>query len=310
MKKCAVSRMIEPDHEPIGAVTMRLRFAALRSGALRFVRGAPWAYARRRLAAHFQPIPHLQQAPYSGPVEALRLTTTDGVAIGATLLRRRAERLVILCHGFAASQRAAAIVWLAELLASRYAVLTFDWRGYGRSGGLASLGGAEARDLAAAIHAARSLGYPRVGVVAESMGGLITLAALGAAVGDPDFPLPDAVATISAPADYALTGGLRPQLVRYVAPLPWLRPVAPLIGFRLGDLQVPRPLDFVGRISVPLLLIHGDRDSTVPLRNAHMLATAAPSADLRVYPGVDHAVVGMQARAPRRLLEDLFAWFG
>lgn len=269
----------------------------------------PWAYARRRLAAHFQPIPHLQRAPYSGPVEELALETADGVTIAATLLRRRSDRLVILCHGFAASQRAAAIVWLAELLAARYAVLTFDWRGYGRSGGLASLGGAEAHDLAATIHAARSLGYPQVGVVAESMGGLITLAALGAAAADPGFPLPDAVATISAPADYNLTGGLRPLLVRHIAPLPWLRPVAPLIGFRLGDLQVPRPLDLVRHISVPLLLIHGDRDSTVPLRNAHLLSAAAPSADLRVYPGVDHAVVGLQARAPRRLLDDLFAWF-
>lgn len=264
-----------------------------------------YPYAVRRVVSHFLPVPHLQRAPYSGATEAIELTTADEVTIAATLLRRGNDALVIICHGFAASQRTSSIVWLAEALAGPYDVLTFDWRGYGGSGGLASLGGAEALDLAAVLAASRELGYGRVAVVAESMGGLITLATLGAAADDPGFPMPDAVATVSAPADYALTGGVRPHLVKYVAPVSWLRPVAPLLGFRLGEVRLPSPLDVVGRIGRPLLIVHGDRDGTVPVRNAYLLNERRPEAALRVYPGVDHAIVGMRARSPRVFLDDL-----
>lgn len=264
-----------------------------------------YPYAVRRVAAHFVPVAHLQRAPYSGATEALELTTADEVRLAATLLRRGGATLVVICHGFAATQRASSIVWLAEALAGPYDVLTFDWRGYGGSGGLASLGGAEALDLAAVLAAARGLGYARVAVVAESMGGLITLATLGAAADDPAFPMPDAVAAVSAPADYALTAGLRPHLVKYVAPVSWMRPIAPLLGFRLGELQLPRPLDVVARIDLPLLLVHGDRDGTVPVRNAYLLNERKPEATLRIYPGVDHALVGMRERSPRVFLGDL-----
>ena len=264
-----------------------------------------YPYAARRLAAELTPIPHLQRAPYSGPTEPRRIVTDDGVSLAATLWRHGASRLVIICHGFAASQRTASIVWLAEHLAGPYDVLTFDWRGYGQSEGLATFGGAEARDLAAVLTAARAWGYRRVVVVAESMGGLITLASLGAASDSVEFPFPDAVATVSAPAAYELTGGLRPHLVRHVAPVSWLRPVAPLLGFRLGEVQPPTPLEVVERISLPLLVIHGDRDTTVPVRNAYLLNERNPAISLRVYPGVDHAIVGMRARSPRLLLADL-----
>lgn len=269
-----------------------------------------YPYAVRRVAAHFVPVAHLQRAPYSGATEALAVTTADEVTIAATLLKRGSEALVIICHGFAASQRATSIVWLAEALAGPYDVLTFDWRGYGASGGLASFGGAEALDLAAVLALARDMGYRRVAVVAESMGALIALSTLGAEAGDPSFPMPDAVAAVSAPADYELTAGLRPQLVRYVAPVSWLRPLAPLLGFRLGEVRLPRPLDVVERIELPLLIVHGDRDGTVPVRNAYLLNERRPAAALRIYPGVDHAIVGMRARSPRVFLADLHELLG
>lgn len=266
-----------------------------------------YPYTARRLAAELNPIAYLQRAPYSSPTERHTLTTADGVKLAATRLSRGADRLVIICHGFAASQRAAAIVWLAEHLVEHADVLTFDWRGYGLSEGEATLGEAEALDLATVLTAARAWGYRRVVVVAESMGGLITLAALGAASGDAAYPMPDAVVTVSAPADYELTGGLRPHLVRYVAPVTWLRPVAPLLGFRLGAVRPSSPLEVVERITLPLMVIHGDRDTTVPVRNAYLLNERNPRFMLRIYPGVDHAITGMRARSPRTFLGDLRA---
>ncbi len=264
-----------------------------------------YPYAARRVAAHFIPVAHLQRAPYSGHVTRLTITTEDGVSLAATHFERGRSTLAIICHGFAANQRASSIVWLAEALAGPYDVLTFDWRGYGTSSGVTSFGGAEARDLAAVLGATRTMGYQRIVVIAESMGGLITLATLGAAADDPAFPMPDAIAAVSAPADYALTSGVRPHLLRYVAPTPWLRPVAPLLGFRLGELSLPRPLDVVAQIRPPLLLIHGDRDNTVPVRSAYLLHAQKPESSLRIYPGVDHAIVGMRVHSPHTFLQDL-----
>jgi pimeloyl-ACP methyl ester carboxylesterase len=261
-------------------------------------------YALRRLVAALTPVSHWQRAPYSGAVQLVRVRAADGVEIAATLFPRRRRDLLIVCHGFASSQRSVGIVWLAEALAGPWDVLTFDWRGYGASGGRASLGGGEALDLAAVVDYARARGYRRVGVIAESMGGLIALATLGSA----GLPV-DRVATLAAPADYALTGGVRPHLVRHVAPRPALRPFAPLLGFRLGPLSLLRPLDVIGQIDLPLLLVHGATDTTVPLRNARLLHERAPNATLRIYPGVGHGVEAMRAQVPRTLLDDLRSHF-
>lgn len=266
-------------------------------------------YARQRLAVTFTPVAHLQRTPYSGPTRSLSIRTVDSIDIVATLFPRGQQDLLIICHGFAASQRSLAIVWLAEALAGPWDVLTFDWRGYGQSGGLASMGGIEALDLAAVLRFARERGYRRVGVIGESMGGLITLATLGTAVGQP-FPHPDRVATIGAPADYALTGGMRPYLMRNIAPQMWARPFAPLLGFRLGPLNPVRPLDVVGQFDRPLLLLHGDADATVPVQNAYMLHEHVPAATLRIYEGVDHGITAMRVQSPTALIEDLRAYFG
>jgi uncharacterized protein len=261
-------------------------------------------YARRRLVAALTPVSHLQQVPYSVPAMPFRVVTTDAVTIKGTLLARGRRSAVVVCHGFGSTHRSVPMVWLAEALYEDWDVLAFDWRGYGRSGGLSSMGGIEALDLQAVVNFARAQGYAQVGVVGESMGGLILLAAQGLNPG-----LADAITTISAPADYALVGWPRPQLVRHVAPRKTLRPVARLLGFRLGALALPQPLDVVGDIAAPLLLIHGDTDRTVPVANAYALHRQAPQAHLRIYAGIGHAVGPMRALAPQRLLNDLRAHF-
>jgi len=262
------------------------------------------SYARRRLVAALTPVSHLQQVPYSVPATPFRVTTSDAITIKGTLLRRGRRSAVVICHGFGSTHRSVPMVWLAEALYEHWDVLAFDWRGYGRSGGLSSMGGAEARDLQAVVSFARAQGYAQVGAVGESMGGLILLAAQGLTPG-----LADAIATISALADYALAGWPRPQLVRHVAPRETLRPVARLLGFRLGALALPQPLDVVGSIEAPLLLIHGDTDRTVPVANAYALHRQAPQARLCIYAGIGHAVGPMRAYLPQRLLDDLRAHF-
>jgi pimeloyl-ACP methyl ester carboxylesterase len=270
-------------------------------------------YNLQRLKAALT-LAYLQRVPYSVPTQQVTIRTSDGVALGGTLLARQRPHLLIICHGFGSTQRSLGIVWLAEMLAGPWDVLTFDWRGYGRSGGAASLGGDEAHDLHAVLAYGRAQGYRRIGVIGESMGALITLATLGAAAStydpdDPAAPYPERIAVLGAPADYALTGVPRPQLVRYLAPHAWARPFAPLMGFRMGVPNIPRPLDVVGNIRVPLLMLHGERDGIVPVRNAYLLHDKNPAATLRIYPGVGHGIEAMRVWAPQVLMRDLQAHF-
>ena len=54
-------------------------------------------------------------------------------------------------------------------------VVTFDFRGHGRSGGLSTLGDKEINDLDVAVHYARELGYEKVAAVGFSMGASVVL---------------------------------------------------------------------------------------------------------------------------------------
>jgi pimeloyl-ACP methyl ester carboxylesterase len=272
-----------------------------------------YTYALRRLT-NTMTFTFWQHTPYSGPVAPVTVRTADGVALSATLLSRGHPDVLIICHGFASNQGSQGIVWLAEALLGTWDILTFDWRGYGRSGGQSSFGGDEAQDLSAMLRYARECGYRRIGVIGESMGGFITLATLGALAGSThteqaDTPYPDRIATLAAPADLALTVWPRPQLMKHMAPYAWARPIAPLIGFRMGHLHVPSPLDVVGNIPVPLLMIHGDADRTVLVRNAYLYHEHAPGATLRIYHGIDHGVEAMRIQCRRKLVNDLHEHF-
>lgn len=258
-------------------------------------------YLLRRLRAELTPLSRFQWVPYRPPVQPFTITTADGVVINGSHLVYGRPSVLIICHGFGDHHHSLPIVWLAEQLAHWHDVITFDWRGYGGSGGQASFGGDEAYDLEAVVAYARTWGYRRVGIIGDSMGGLITLAA------QPQLGLGDRVATIGAPACYSLTGWPRPLLFRSVAPHPAARSIAlPVLGFRLGVLNAPRPLDLIDAVDVPLLLIHGDRDRTVPVANAYALAERArPATKLAIYEGCTHAIVALRRQQPRRLIDDL-----
>jgi len=90
------------------------------------------------------------------------------------------------------------------------------------------------------------------------------------------------------PADEAALSG----------PWSWLAGVAGdafgagLDGMVDDDLALVAPWGFEpGRITVPVLLIHGDEDQMVPCAHGQWLARHCPSAELRLYPGEGHVSV-------------------
>ena len=54
-----------------------------------------------------------------------------------------------------------------------------------------------------------------------------------------------------------------------------------------------------------MLIVHGDRDTIVPVRNAYLLGAQQPNATMRIYPDVDHAIPAMRLQNARVFLRDL-----
>lgn len=68
----------------------------------------------------------------------------------------------VVAHGFTGDVDRPHLRRAAAVLARRGAVVTFSFRGHGRSGGRSTVGDREALDLAAAVARARSPGHTRV----------------------------------------------------------------------------------------------------------------------------------------------------
>ncbi|KUJ65386.1 hydrolase [Streptomyces albus subsp. albus] len=82
---------------------------------------------------------------------------------------------VVLAHGFSGALERPAVRRAAAVMSRSAAVVTFSFRGHGRSGGRSTVGDREVLDLAAAVAWARGLGHRQVVTVGFSMGGSVVL---------------------------------------------------------------------------------------------------------------------------------------
>ncbi len=252
-------------------------------------------------------------------------TTAEGSAPGPA-----DTTAIVVAHGFTGAVDRPAVRRAARVFARHAAVVTFSFRGHGRSGGRSTVGDREVLDLAAAVAWARELGHRRVVTVGFSMGGSVVLrhgalydapAHAGARPGtdsaDPGAYADagahtDAVVSVSAPARWYYRGTAPMRRLHWVVTRPSGRFVG-RYGFRTriatedwDPVPLP-PVAAVPRIApAPLLLVHGDRDPYFPLDHPRMLAEAAgpDGAELWVERGMGHA----ENAADDALLDRIAAW--
>src|ERR1022692_2404249 len=90
---------------------------------------------------------------------ARTIVTADGVPIDAAHLPGDADLAIVLAHGFTLNWQRPAVWRVATRLNRFGGVVTFDFRGHGRSGGVSTVGGKEHTDVDAAVRYARELGH-------------------------------------------------------------------------------------------------------------------------------------------------------
>jgi alpha-beta hydrolase superfamily lysophospholipase len=175
-----------------------------------------------------------------------------------------ARGTVIHVHGNAAniSNHLPQVAWLP---AAGYNVLTFDYRGYGLSHGTPSLDGVVADTLAAIAAARRQPGVDgqRLVVLGQSLGGATAIRALARDAAGVKLLIVD-----SAFDSYR---GVTRDAVRGTS---LLVAAATVAGITLpGPGRDPRTA--MAQLELPVLVLHGDRDQTIPPEHGQRLYDAA-----------------------------------
>ena len=225
--------------------------------------------------------------------KASTIITSDGVPIDAAHLPRDGDLAIVLAHGFTLSWQHGHVWRVANRFNRLAGVVTFDFRGHGRSGGLSTMGDREIRDLDVAVAYTRELGYQRIAVVGFSMGASIVVRYAGLIGGV------DAAVSVSGPGRWYYRGTAPMRRVHWaverragrlvtrtwlktrVSPVPW------------NPVPVP-PAEAAAQVApIPFLVVHGDQDEYFPVEHAHQIYDAAQEPkELWVVPGFGHAESG------------------
>jgi fermentation-respiration switch protein FrsA (DUF1100 family) len=192
---------------------------------------------------------------------------------------------------------------LADRLAADtgWVVLTFSFRGTGRSDGDFSLGG-WLTDLKAATDTLLATpGVDAAWLCGFAAGGALAICAAG------EDPRVRGVATFATPADFGDRAIDAKRFVAQARSLGIIRDPAfpPDLDAWARELREVRPLGLIGKLPPrPILLVHGANDEVVPIIDARALADAADGmVELRVLVGAGHRL-----RHDPRAIAMLIGW--
>jgi len=240
------------------------------------------------------------------------ITAPDGAILRAWTIRPSSPNgdAVILLHGLG-DNRIGMTGYAQLFLADGFTVLLPDARAHGTSGGpLATYGLLERNDVHQWLDFLQTEDHPRcIFGFAESMGAAQLLQSLDT---HPHFCAVAAESPFSTFREIAYDRMGQPLHLG-----PWvgrtiLRPLVEIAFLRARlkyglDMQQVSPEDSVAATSVPVLLIHGELDSNIPVRHSRAIHTRAPKAELWEVPNAGHC--GAISTAPEEFEKRLLIFF-
>jgi fermentation-respiration switch protein FrsA (DUF1100 family) len=220
----------------------------------------------------FHPEKKLVHNPYLDMVnyEDISFKTTDGLTLQGWLLKPEGKSwgTILYLHGNAEniSTHVNNVLWLVK---EGFAVFVFDYRGYGNSDGRPSIKGVHL-DAEAALNAIVNLSGSdsnNIIVLGQSLGGAIAVYTVA------NSRLKSHVKALVIDSVFSSYRGIaREKAAQFVITWPLQYPLSFLVNNHYS------PEKWIGKISpVPLLIIHGDRDTIVPLHHGTALYEKASS---------------------------------
>ena len=251
-----------------------------------------------------RPIRHMADrspADLGWSFENVTLRTRDGLDLSAWYVPRESmaggDRAVVVLHGYPFSK--ADILGVTHYLHAEYDLFLFDFRYFGQSEGtMTTLGYREWQDVLAAIDYLRARGARSIALWGFSAGASAALLTL---------PHTDAVDAVIADSPFSDLGAMALDYYRYF----------PLVNHFLAfctDLlsrayvgvspSEVSPLRAAASSRVPILLIHGEMDSTIPIAHFERIRSAVgsrPGAEYWMVEGANH---GRSYALSRELYEE------
>ena len=240
------------------------------------------------------------------------ITAPDGAILRGWILKPQTANgdAAILLHGLG-DNRLGMTGYANLLVAHGYTVLLPDARAHGASGGqLATYGLLERNDIHQWLEFLQLETHPRcVFGLGESMGAAQVLQSLDT---HPHFC---AVVAESPFANFREIAYDRMGQPFHTGPWlgrTFLRPIVEVAFLRARrkyglDMQKVSPEQSIANSSVPVLLIHGQADSNIPVRHSRLIHTRDPSTQLWEVPYADHC--GAFSADPQQFERRLLDWF-
>jgi pimeloyl-ACP methyl ester carboxylesterase len=240
------------------------------------------------------------------------ITTPDHVTLRAWEIHPHHPNsdAVLLLHGLG-DNRIGMLGYTQFLLAHGFSVLLPDARAHGASGGpLATYGLLERNDIHQWFDFLQTQDHPRcIFALAESMGAAQLLQSLDT---HPNFC---AVAVESPFANFREIAYDRMGQPFHLGP--WVgrtvfRPLVEIAFLRarwkynLAMNQIS-PENSAAATNVPILLIHGEVDSNIPIRHSRQIHALAPKTQLWEVPGADHCAA--YSTAPQAFEKQILSWY-
>jgi uncharacterized protein len=240
------------------------------------------------------------------------ITAPDGAILRAWTIRPSSPNgdAVILLHGLG-DNRIGMTGYAQLFLADGFTVLLPDARAHGTSGGpLATYGLLERNDVHQWLDFLQAEDHPRcIFGFAESMGAAQLLQSLDthphfcAVAAESPFSSFREIAYDRMGQPFKLGPWVGRTLLRPLVEVAFLR-ARLKCHLRMDDIS---PQDSVAATKIPVLLIHGQIDSNIPVRHSQQIHAHAPSTILWEVPGADHC--GALSASPQEFERRLLAWF-
>ncbi len=221
---------------------------------------------------------------YGWDYEEVGLTTADNFKIKGWYVpaANKTNSTIIVLHGYPFDK--GNILSVTPFLHKDFNLFLIDLRGFGESQPTyTSFGHREKKDVQAAVDfAKKEKGQTNIGIYGFSMGGAVAIISaannndIKAVVSD------SAYAEISemARAKYGNLGVLN-DILGFVTK------IIGSVWFRTAPSSVS-PISHISNVKAPILLIHGENDTQIPIEEAYKLKKANQKTELWVPKGLDH----------------------
>ena len=228
-------------------------------------------------------ITNLKPSDFGLKYEEVIFKSTDGIKLSGWFIpNNKTKATIIVMHGYPADK--ANLLDIADFLAKDFNVFLFDFRNFGKSEGNYTTAGAfEKNDLLGAIeYLEREKDITKIGLYGFSLGGAVALMANNKNV--------KAIVTDSA---YARLDDIVKHMysiffiLKY--PLAYLTKLYGILFLKI-NIEDVNPVDNMKNIKAPILLIHAEKDSQIPVEEAYLLHDANKKAELWIVKNADHGM--------------------